>query len=213
MDADDVGEHAGLSDISRDSGDVARYYDDWADSYDRTLAEWRYELPDRVAEQLASWLDPRSAVLDAGCGTGLTGRALRAAGFGTIDGIDVSPRSIEASAAHGAYRQLTEVDMQRTPFPLDADRYDGLVCVGVLTYLPDTMATLTEFARLVRPGGTVIVTQRTDLFDERRFPEHLAALAADGALGEVTIGEPEPYLPGNAEFGEELLVRRIAYRV
>ncbi|MDZ7829733.1 MAG: class I SAM-dependent methyltransferase [Halofilum sp. (in: g-proteobacteria)] len=40
-------------------------------------------------------------MLDAGCGTGLSGRALSAAGFRTIDGMDVSQRSLEIAARLG----------------------------------------------------------------------------------------------------------------
>ena len=37
-----------------------------------------------------------AVVLDAGCGTGLTGKALLADGFGTIDGVDLSECGLEA---------------------------------------------------------------------------------------------------------------------
>lgn len=202
--------------MSRKSDDVAAYYDDWADDYDKTLARWRYDAPDRVASMLREELTPAAGaaeIIDAGCGTGLSGRALRSAGFAAIDGIDVSRRSLDVAGKSGAYRTLREVDMQRSPFPIAADKYDGLVCVGVLTYLPDSVGALREFARVVRPGGVVVVTQRSDLFVERDFEGVLDALSHEGRIERVRVSETRPYLPGNEEFAEAILVRYIAFTV
>ncbi len=55
-------------------------YDDWAASYDAEIAENGYATPRRCAEALAGFAtDPSLPVLDFGCGTGLSGLALRAA--------------------------------------------------------------------------------------------------------------------------------------
>lgn len=91
----------GLRDLARDSDAVTRYYDDWADDYDATLSQWSHEAPEQVARRLREVLAPDARVLDAGCGTGLSGRALAAAGFRMIDGMDVSRRSLEIAARTG----------------------------------------------------------------------------------------------------------------
>jgi len=213
MDAESRSDHNGLSNISRDSGDVAQYYDDWAQEYDETLAQWQYEAPREVAKMLRAELPPESVILDAGCGTGLSGRTLRDAGFETIDGIDVSARSLEIARGTGAYRNLSAVDMQQLPLPVEENQYDGLACVGVLTYLPNSRATLREFCRVVRGGGTIVVTQRSDLFDERGFREVLTELENSGDIDRLSISEPRPYLPDNDEFGDRILVRYIAMTV
>jgi predicted TPR repeat methyltransferase len=146
-------------------------------------------------------------MLDAGCGTGLTGAALRAAGFtGPIDGLDLSPASLEEAEKRGVYRDLQTANFQNLPLALAANAYDALVCVGVLTYVPDSAGILAEFTRLVRPGGTVLVSQRDDLFAERRFGDTLASLAGDGLIGDLIITEPQPYLPANPGFGDAIKV-------
>jgi len=78
---EDTPNHAGLRDLPRDSEVVADYYDNWANDYDRTLRQWQYEAPERVAERLRAERAPQAVILDAGCGTGLSGRALAAAGW------------------------------------------------------------------------------------------------------------------------------------
>ena len=78
--------------------------------------------------------------LDVGCGTGLVGKALRARGFtGRVVGLDISQVSLRLAQQSGAYDDLQPADLQQ-PLPLDDDGVDALVCVGVMTYLPDVEA-------------------------------------------------------------------------
>lgn len=200
----------GLRNLSQKSDDVAEYYDEWAEDYDQTLAQWRYEAPDQAAARLRAALDADSVILDAGCGTGLTGKALAEAGFGTIDGMDVSRRSLAVAEKLGVYRSLEHVDMQKLPLPCRDDSYDGLACVGVLTYVPDSSAILEEFCRIVKPGGVMILTQRSDLLVERDFPATLEALRREGRLNKTQVSEPMPYLPDNEEFRDEIKVHYIS---
>lgn len=210
MTSDARADRKGLRNLSQKSDDVAEYYDDWAEDYDQTLARWRYEAPDQAAARLRAALDADSVILDAGCGTGLTGKALAGAGFGTIDGMDVSRRSLAVAEKLGVYRSLEHVDMQKLPLPCRDDSYDGLVCVGVLTYVPDSSAILEEFCRIVKPGGVMILTQRSDLLVERDFPATLEALRREGRLNEAQVSEPMPYLPENEEFRDEIKVHYIS---
>lgn len=199
--------------MSRKSDDVTKYYDNWASDYDGTLSSWGYDAPEQVASMLRVKLSPKLAILDAGCGTGLSGKALLAAGFITIDGIDVSRRSLEVASMTDAYRTLRAIDLQQLPLPIPDNLYDGLACVGVLTYLTDSISTLREFSRVVRPGGVVAITQRSDLFAEREFPSVLDRLLDEGVIVQVYISEPRPYLPNNEEFSDQILVHYIGFTI
>ena len=75
------------------------------------------------------------------------------------------PRS-RSPARRGAYDSLEQADLQR-PLALEDDSADAVVCVGVMTYLPEVEKVWREFARVARPGGIVVVTQREDLWDDR----------------------------------------------
>ena len=205
--------HQGLSNISKKSDDVAEYYDNWAADYDGTLSDWRYDAPEQVAAMLAAKLEKDSTILDVGCGTGLGGKALLTAGFKTVDGIDVSRLSLEVAGMTEAYRNLSAIDLQQLPLPIADDHYGGLACVGVLTYLTESISTLIEFSRIVRSGGFIAITQRTDLFAERAFASLLDELVKGGVITQVHISEPRPYLPNNEEFSDQILVHYIGFTV
>ena len=192
-----------LSQAGSEPSYVRQIYDEWASDYDRNLADWGYEAPVVGAAKLRAMAGDAvgaAAVLDAGCGTGLTGEALRAAGFQTIDGADLSEDSLALAGQRGIYRDLSAVDFTQLPSPLTAGGYDAVFCVGVMSYLPDTGSMVREFCRLTKPGGPILLTQRSDIFDDRGDAETFAMLETEGLLKIVEITGPMPYLPGNPEF-------------
>lgn len=200
-------DHDWLRQGSTSPEDVAKSYEDWAPTYDETLAEWDYRAPADAAALLKARVGLDAEILDSGCGTGLTGAALRRAGFtGPIDGLDLSPSSLVEAAKRNVYRSLNEADLQSLPLSIADNAYDALICIGVLTYVPDSMAVLREFARVVRPGGTILATQRDDLFRERAFDKTVASLANQGIFSDTAMSEPRPYLPDNPDFGNEIKV-------
>jgi SAM-dependent methyltransferase len=199
--------------------EVRAYYDGWAGAYDDALRSWGYDAPERAARLLLDALGSNgepdmgaACVLDAGCGTGLAGAALRAAGFGgRLIGFDLSPASLELAADRGVYDDLVVTDLQ-APLRLADDAVDALLCVGVLTYVPDTEAVWREFARVVVPGGAIVCTQRADVWDERRCHASLDRLERDGTWTATHLSAPVDYMPGNADFGHAIGVRYLAAR-
>jgi len=210
----DADDHAWLRQGSTSSTDVEKSYDGWAPTYNKTLAEWGYRAPEEAAKMLRSSIAKNSVILDAGCGTGLTGIALRGAGFrGPIDGLDISNESLETAKKSGVYRILRQVDFQHVLLEFADGSYDALTCIGVLTYVPETEGILREFARVVRKGGTLIFTQRDDLFHERELQKTIEALIDKGIFSTTSISEPKPYLPDNPDFGDEIGVIYISVSV
>ena len=179
---------------------VRHLYDEWAAGYDANLSDWEYEAPQRCAAYAASIAKPDAAVLDVGCGTGLSGAALKVAGFQTIDGIDLSPASIAKASVRGVYRSANVVDLSRLPSSMADASYGALVCVGVMSYLPDTEAICREFCRLTVPGAPIVLTQRDDLFTGRDTQGAFDLLSRDGLWQQIEVTGPLPYLPGNPEF-------------
>ena len=134
-------------------------------------------------------------MLDVGCGTGLVGRALRARGFaGQVLGVDISRASLEIARQGGAYDSVEQADLQQR-LPLADDSVDASVCVGVMTYLPEVEAVWREFARVARPHGLVVATQREDLWDSRECQTVVDRLQDEGVWTPLEIRGPAPYLP------------------
>jgi len=193
---------------------IRQHYDDWADSYDDTLRRWGYRAPEEVAAMLAQHAPADAAILDAGCGTGWSGKALREQGFtGIIDGGELSEASVAIARGRAIYDRVDVMNVNALPLPIAADRYDATVCVGVLTYVADVGDVLREFARITRPGGQVLVTHRQDIAEANDFHGLTKTLAREGTLETVRLTEPGPYLPGNPDFGDAIGVYYALFRV
>ena len=185
--------------------EIAEYYNTWASSgeYDDDVAGWGYEAPERVATMAAEHLQLHpGSVLDAGCGTGRAGAAMRAAGIDDLVGGDFNVASVDAARSRDVYRSVDHLDLNdRLNF--DDDQFAVVVSVGVFSYLIDTAATVRELLRITKQGGAIIFTQRTDLWDERGCDALIALLAAEGACT-ATTSDQQPYLPLHPEFGAEI---------
>lgn len=96
-------------------------------------------------------------VLDAGAGTGGFIRAVRAAQPAwTLTGVEVSPLAC-ALARERTAAEIVEGSITALPF---ADgSFDAVTTGDVLYHLEDPAAALREFARVLRPGGVVVVNE------------------------------------------------------
>ena len=196
---------AGLSAAAHQSSEeIVSRYDRWAIEYEDDVRRWGYTLPEDIADLLMA-TSPIGRILDAGCGTGLIGHALAAREVDPqrVFGIDASQESLMIARESGNYGDVSRVDLT-LGLPFDDQSFGGVVCGGVLTYVPDAAPVLREFVRVLRPGGAAIVSQRTDLWVERNFDDVLGQLRAEGV--DVSIGDRIPYLPDLAEYGQEIEV-------
>ena len=80
-------------------------------------------------------------------------------GGAKVTGIDTSPRMIEAArsraARQGADIAFDVATAQSLPFPPDA--FDAVVAITVLCFIEDGTAALREMARVLRPGGRLVI--------------------------------------------------------
>lgn len=168
-----------MADVMSLDGDVERlaaFYANWADDYDDDVASHGYGLPDMMVKTVLAVMpdvDPAGVtVMDAGCGTGLVGVALAAAGFTTIDGVDLSPEMVEVARERNVYRRLEGgIDLSHPPPARYAARYDVVTVGGVFTVghvPPSALITCGAFAR---HGGILVVSTRRAYVDETEFVE------------------------------------------
>lgn len=196
-----------------DSDAVKSYYDDWAEDYDATLAQWQYSAPDDACDLLVPHLAKGARVLDVGCGTGLLGRSLSKRGHFAVDGMDISAESLARAAQRQCYATLTQHDLQVLPLPVQTDHYDAATIVGVLSYIEDAEALMRDLCRCVRSGGMITFTQRTDFWAARQFADMIARLERGGLWRKDHITPPLPYMPGHADFADEIKVIHSLCRV
>jgi SAM-dependent methyltransferase len=111
------------------------------------------------ARLLDGAIPPDARVLEVGCGTGQTSLYL-ATGRRTVVASDTTRASLElgarAAERYGAKRVLfVETDLHAPGLARGA--FDVVYTSGVLHHTPDPRAAFASIARLVRPGGFVVV--------------------------------------------------------
>jgi SAM-dependent methyltransferase len=140
---------------SREAGDFARGYEQLErDPYATCFAYSRRRL-DLLLTRLLPAARGDVRLLDVGCGTGHHLARLGARGYRGA-GVDGSGAMLAQTRALLSGVPLVQGDVTRLPFATAA--FDVALCVEVLRYLPDGRPLLREIARVLRPGGTCLVT-------------------------------------------------------
>lgn len=144
---------------------VARVYDERHPEIFNDVEQQRLSGVLRRAVGLAG--DGRSApllALDVGCGTGNLTRQLTALGA-RVTAADLSRELLsEVARRFGASGQVTTMALNgRNLDPLPDGAFDLVVTYSVLHHVPDYAALVREMARVVRPGGIVLIDhERSD---------------------------------------------------
>ena len=136
-----------------DEHDVETGYAGWAAGYDDpgndTIA-----VEEPVVHALLVDL-PEGPLLDAACGTGRHAAHLATAGRDVV-GIDASEAMLRQ-----ARRKLPDVNFRQgelSALPLADGAVVGAVCALALSHLPELGPAVDELARVLRPGGRLIVS-------------------------------------------------------
>ena len=99
------------------------------------------------------------SVLDIGCGGGLVSEPVARLGA-TVTGIDPAAENIEAARRHAEGQGLT-IDYRSVlveDLVAEGCTFDCVLCLEVVEHVPDVGAFLTTCAKLVRPGGLMILS-------------------------------------------------------
>ncbi|EED30542.1 Methyltransferase domain family protein [gamma proteobacterium NOR5-3] len=199
---------------STDSAIVERDYEAFSKTgvYDETFADWGYVGPETAAALMRNFVPLNSKILDAACGSGLTGRALQTLGYDDIHGIDISPSLLEEARRSGAYKVLTRVDMQSLPLPIEDGSFDAVNFIGALSYFEGSDI-LRELCRVTVPGGHIVFSQRDDLMRDLNYEAQLRELEVVGLWRRVFSTDPLPYLPNHPQYGSSIRVQYFVYEV
>lgn len=190
-------------------------YDEWADTYDNDLNDpsQGYMGPANAAKAIANaggFDNDRPVILDAGCGTGLSGIAVREIGGPkvTVDGIDISTRMLDIAKTTGVYRKLDPANLSE-PLEIATDAYDVVVCVGTLTggHVGPVPA-LREFVRVCKPGGLVVSTVKEAVWSSMGYKAESERLR-DESHADVLSTESVPYRQGQGVNAIMLVIRKL----
>lgn len=136
---------------------IAASFDSIAAAYDSLRFTWV------TAQRLVEVLAPRAGeqVLDAATGTGWAAIAIaeRVGSAGRVVGADLANALLEqarlkAKATGLSNLEFQQGDITRLDFP--EHRFDAVACASAIFFLPDQLAALREWKRVIRPGGRVV---------------------------------------------------------
>lgn len=143
------------NDARRVLDDYDKMGDVYADDADTDPVKVSYDRPAILA--MAGEVRGKR-VLDAGCASGSLAELLVQRDASVV-GIDLNPRLVERARQRLAGRAELVIADVSAPMPfLESSSFDIVVASLLLHYLSDWGPTLREFARVLRPGGLLLVS-------------------------------------------------------
>ena len=132
-----------------------------------------------VAYRYAAGLVAGLEVLDAGCGEGY-GADLLAAAAKDVVGVDLDESVVAHADRTYARPRFQKADLQALPFPDES--FDAVVTFQVIEHVPGPRDFIGECARVLRPGGRLILSTPNRLTFSRdgiKNPFHTYEFAPD----------------------------------
>jgi ubiquinone/menaquinone biosynthesis C-methylase UbiE len=155
-------------------------YARWAPSYDEP-GNQLLELEQPVVREILDDL-PLGLALDAACGTGRHAAYLASLGHEVI-GVDTSPEMLARAREKVPQGEFYEADLHDVP--LADDSVDLVVCAIALAHVPELERALTEFVRVLRPNGHLVISDSRGLIGDIGLP--LVKVGPDGNFGYMPV--------------------------
>jgi ubiquinone/menaquinone biosynthesis C-methylase UbiE len=131
------------------------FHDQLAETWEDRYGTAKFSVRLRIISEMLSEPQDGKKWLDAGCGTGTISRWLAKERCASVVAVDASVRMLaNAVKSPGVEYILSDI----TSNCLRENSFDGIVCSSVLEYLSDPAVALKEFQRVIRPGGTVLLS-------------------------------------------------------
>ena len=150
-------------------------YDSWAPLYDEQPNQL-LEIEQPIVREILDTL-PIGVALDAACGTGRHAAYLASLGH-TVIGVDSSPGMLARAREKVPQGEFHEAGLHQ--LPLEDDSVDLIVCAIALVHLADIEGPFREFARVLRSGGHLVVSNQSGLIGDIILP-----VLIEGPAGEL----------------------------
>ncbi len=132
-------------------------------------------------------------VLDLGCGTGVVTRLLEAAlpQECRLYGADVSEQLLAAARVLSPGSRITWENNGRGPLPYADGYFDAITMHTLLSHVPEVAALLQEAARVLRPGGVLIVCDADHASTTYGLPDYAEMREIDHLLTSAIATHPD----------------------
>lgn len=95
---------------------------------------------------------PQGRLLDVGCGSGEWLLSMRSLGW-RVEGLDFDESAVAAARQRGLEARHGSLEEQNFP----GDSFDAITLAHVIEHVPDPVRTVAECARILKPGGKMVV--------------------------------------------------------
>lgn len=168
----------------------------------------------RVRDRMARDLSSGWSVLDVGCGGGRLAGLLAGEGRDDVWGLDPSPYMLNAAGENWPEVHLKQGVMEALPFP--DQRFEGAAVLFVFHEMPPRYARqgLAELARVLRPGGRLVVAEPSPAHYDAGFLEAIRRFGWRGAYFRTLahlVHEPFVRAWHKMDFAAE--VQKLGFRV
>ena len=190
---------------------IQQIYKDFASSYEtRMQDDLGYQGPERIMEGIRSVIGERSglAVLDLGCGSGLSGTSLKSIASQMI-GVDLSPEMLDLARKRAIYDRL-EIGEITDWLEKTNEQFDLIASCDCLIYFGDLHRITAAAASRLKPGGVLALTMERDdkypfhLTDTGRYAHHAEHVREVAAAAGLTVGSlQEAFL--RLEYGSDVI--------
>jgi predicted TPR repeat methyltransferase len=144
-----------------------------------------YATPARIAIALRqAGANVEKPVLDFGCGSGLSGMALKSVGFDVVDGADLSQENVDAAQGSGAYRQVWLGEETGAGHVRRGD-YQVITACDVLHKGEAAPETLDVLLEILAPGGFLAFSMDDAALNDRAYSDRLDIAALDPTLEQL----------------------------
>ena len=126
-----------------------------------------------AVEMIQSALPKGSSVLDVGCGAGQVSGTLMELGY-QVWGVDLAEPMVAVAGARFGLDRFRVGDIEHIPF--QDNTFDAVICLGVIEYVPTDENALKEIRRVLKSGGTAVVSTPSAISPLHRIDSVFAGL-------------------------------------
>ncbi len=188
---------------AKSTAELEDAYHQWADEYDADMMATGYlHIP--VIVGLVSRFVPRkdAAILDAGVGTGQVGSILSILGYNNLNGFDMSQAMLAKARARKVYAELKQ-GVLGEKLGYGDKSFDAVISTGTFTTGHAPASGLDELVRILEPGGVLMATFGTIVWEEQGFKSRIDELVTRRELQSIettAIYRPMPFSATESSF-------------
>lgn len=165
----------------------------------KSLAEEHFrQRRDFTVDYILGRFDKATSICDLGCGAGPVTFELMRNGYRVV-GVDYSLDMLENAQKRlleGGQSDIALINSNGEQLPFGGEQFDLVVCLGVISYIENYADVIAEINRILRPGGTLIISYRSKYNAVSNDPLAFLRFLAKKTLVALGLRKPEGFRIG-----------------